>query len=146
MSNHRDTSRQLRNLKIFSGNDQFMQNGHQIINRNLANAGAPRKNADWAKDDKSVQALLKRVFPKCASDPEQRKRAGRWIRIIHLHYRSGLSYGDTAAEMGVTVATVRSALQHMRRAVKGFPCNRSIKSKKSATFRTSLGVSSEETD
>lgn len=75
MSNRRNTSRQLRDLELFSGNDQFMQNGHQIINSNRANAGPRRKNAAWAASDAEVQALLANAFPKWKTDENQRKKS-----------------------------------------------------------------------
>jgi hypothetical protein len=110
MSNLRNTSKELRDLG-FSGTDQFMQGGHQIINSNRANAGPKRKNADWAKSDKIVQTLLLRVFPKLMTDEKQRERAGLWMRVIQLYYRAGYSFGDTAAEMGVKLKFVRNVLQ-----------------------------------
>lgn len=123
MNNHRDTFKELRDLNIFSGSDSFMQGGHQIINSNRAGAGGKRKNSDWARSDKKVQELLFFVFPKLKENNEQRNRASRWARVIQLHYRLGLSYGDTAAEMGVKTSVVKSITQRMRRALKGQPCN-----------------------
>lgn len=143
MSNLRDTSKELRDLLIFSGSDHFM-GGHQIINSNRSHVGYRRASADWSQDDDVVRELLLRVFPKLESNEKQRVRAGRWMRIIHLFYRAGLSYGDVAEEMKSSLSTVRSALQHIRRAAKGRPCNRSIKNfKRRATSKTSLGATSE---
>ena len=139
MSNHRDTSKQLRDSLIFSGEDQFMRAGHQIINKNLAYSRYRRAPAEWAKDDEAIKNLLTRVFPKLKIDERQRARAGRWMRVIHLYHRFGHSYGDVAAEMGLRVTAVKSMIQHIRRAVNGFPCNRSSKKIDRATFGTPLG-------
>lgn len=139
MSNHRDTSKQLRDSLIFSGEDQFMRDGHQIVNKNLAYSRYRRTPAEWAKDDRAIKVLLLRVFPKLETDEKQRQRAGRWMRVIHLHHRFGHSYGAVAAEMGLRVTAVKSMIQHIRRAVNGFPCNRSSKRSKRATFGTPLG-------
>jgi hypothetical protein len=119
MSNHRNTSRELRH--IFSGSDTFMQDGHQIINSNRAYAGPKRKDSPWASDDKTVQELLKTVFPKLEDNKRQRDRAGRWMRVIQLHFRSGFSYGDTAEEMGEELYTIRNIISRMRRALKRLP-------------------------
>jgi Sigma-70, region 4 len=136
MSNLRDTSGELR--KHFDGTGGFIS-GHQIINSNRARGGFKRVDAAWAHDDKAVRDLLVRVFPKLETDERQRVRAGRWMRVIQLHHRFGHSYSYAADEMKVSVSTVKSMLQHIRRAVKGFPCNRSSKTVKRATFGTSLG-------
>ena len=121
MSNHRNTWKQLRKLGIFAGSDAFMQGGHQIINSNRANAGPARKNSEWAKSDKIVQNLLFNIFPKLAKNENQRKRAGKWLRIIQLYHRSGFSAGDVAAEMKITRTSVKGILRHIRLALKGLP-------------------------
>lgn len=123
MSNRRNTSRQLRDLELFSGNDQFMQNGHQIINSNRANAGPRRKNAAWAASDAEVQALLANAFPKWKTDENQRKRAGRWARVIHLYFRSGMSYGDVAAEMNLPKRHVEYLVRSIYRVHAGRRAN-----------------------
>ena len=138
MGNLRDTSRELRDLG-FSGTDQFMQGGHQIINSNRANAGPKRKNADWAADDRIVQYLLLSVFRKLTTDQKQRERAGRWMRVIQLYFRSGLSYGDVAAEMNLPKRTVEYLVRSIHRTRIGRRADgRGLK--KHAVTRTSLGA------
>jgi hypothetical protein len=119
MSNHRNTSEQLRELLIFSGSDHFMTNGHQIINSNRSHAGPARKDATWALDDAVVQKILRTTFPKVEIDVAQRERAGKWVRIIHLYFRSAMSFGDVAAEMGVKPKFVRNVLQKINYVRKG---------------------------
>lgn len=143
MGNLRDTSRELRDLG-FSGTDQFMQGGHQIINSNRANAGPKRKNADWAADDRIVQALLLTVFPKLITDQKQRERAGLWMRVIQLYHRSGHSFGDTAAEMGVKTKFVRNVLQKIQYIRKGKNAKGKSRKRKGKATRTSLGVLNEQ--
>lgn len=119
MSNHRNTSKQLRDSLIFSGEDQFMRSGHQIINSNRSKAGPCRKDAAWALDDELVQKILRTTFPKVHTDASQRERAGKWARVIHLYFRSGSSFGDVAAEMGVKPKFVRNVLQKINYVRKG---------------------------
>jgi hypothetical protein len=121
LSNLRDTFQELRDIG-FSGSDQFMNRGHRIINSNRAFAGPKRRKAKWAMNDDAVQALLLQTFPKLETSESQRRRAGRWARIIQLYYRLGLSYGHTAAEMKVTTRYVRTLLRNIRRAAAKRPC------------------------
>lgn len=130
MSNHRNTSKELRDLGLFSGSDLFMRGGHQIINRNLANARAKRKAAPWATNDDEVQKILLRAFPKLARDEKQRKRAGRWLRIIHLFYRSGMSSGEVAAELKETPYRIRDTLRGIRHVAAGGRYDRSCAGRK----------------
>ena len=136
MSNNRNTFQQLRGM--FQGTDQFMQSGHQIINSDRANAGPKRKNACWAKSDKEVRELLLSVFPKLDSNERQRMRAGKWARVIQLYFRSGLSYGDTAAEMQENKVFVHNVINRINAALVGFPCRGKKKPRKQS--RTSLGA------
>lgn len=130
MSNLRDTSQELRNTGLFSGSDLFMRNGHQIINSNRAFAGPRRKKAKWAYNDEAVQKLLLRVFPKLSMNRLQRERAGRWVRVIQLFYRSGMTRGAIAEEMKLGLNTVHQLLNHIRRAAAGYPCSGSKKRRK----------------
>lgn len=139
MSNHRDTSKQLRDSLIFSGEDQFMRAGHQIINSNRSHAGPSRKDATWAIDDIEVKALLQRVFPRLDANERERERAGRWVRVIHLYHRLGHSHGDVALELKIPVYTVRNILARIRRARANRPCNGRKGPRKRDTTGTPLG-------
>lgn len=130
---------ELRSLRIFAGSDSFMKGGHRIINSNRARVGPARKNADWAKSDKKVQKLLLRVFPKMLTDDKQRKRAGRWLRVIQLYFRYGYSYGDTAAEIGEKKKFVQDVLCRINRALQGLPCDGRKKPRKLKEARIFLG-------
>ena len=146
MSNRRNTSRQLRDLELFSGNDQFMQNGHQIINSNRANAGPRRKNAAWAASDAEVQKLLQARFPKLKIDENQRKRAGRWVRVIHLYFRSEMSVGDVAKEIGMTRRNTDKLIRRIRMAQIGLRTDGSGAYRRHGGSQTSLGDLGEETN
>lgn len=123
MSNHRNTSKEIRRLRIFSGSDQFMQGGHQIINSNRAAVGPKRKNSDWAMSDIKVQKLLSYVFPKARECERQRGRAGFWARVIHLYFRLGMSFGDVAVEMKVGEKKIRNTIYRINRVLHGQTCN-----------------------
>lgn len=122
----RDTLGELRNLRIYSSSDQFMRGGHRIINSNRAFAGPHRKEELWTNDEIAVRELLLRVFPKLDTNEKDRLRAGRWARLIHLYFKSGLSQGDVANEMKMSKMAVNSMLRNIRRASKGGPCNKKL--------------------
>jgi hypothetical protein len=125
-------------MRIFSGSDQFMQGGHQIINSNRARSGPKRKNSDWARSDKKVRELLLRAFPKLADNDLQRSRAARWARVINLYFRSGMSFGDTAAEMGLPKRQIEGVIRSIHRALVGKRAN-GTGFKNRAVTGTSLG-------
>lgn len=139
MTNLRNTNGELRSLRIFAGSDSFMKGGHRIINSNRARVGPARKNADWSKSNKKVQSLLLRVFPKMGTNDAQRKRAGRWLRIIQLYFRSGYSYGDTAIEINEKKKFVQNVLYRINRALHGLPCDGRKKFRKLKEARIFLG-------
>lgn len=106
-------------LKIlFDGNDPFLQS-HQIIRVKPRK----RKVPEALKTDTSIQKIILRSFPKLEDDVEQRKRAGRWIRVIHLYFKWGYSYAETAEEMGEKPRTVEMLIRAIRRAAENKPCN-----------------------
>jgi hypothetical protein len=107
-----DTFIELR--RHLDGNEPYM-NGHQILKeRRIA-----RKAPLWTKNDKRVQAILLRSFPKMETNQKQRDAAGKWVRVLHLYYRMGLTFGQVAAEMGITRDTVSDIVQCLTRASKG---------------------------
>jgi hypothetical protein len=99
--------------KKMDGSEGFMK-AHQI--KKVRVLFGQKDTPEWASNDAEVRVILLRVFPKLATDWEQRKRAARWNQAIMLVYRMGLPYNHAAAEMGVTVDTVRSLLRNIRRA------------------------------
>lgn len=101
--------------RSFDGSEPFMTGGHQIKETAGATQHARRlrKIPVWALDDTQVQILLLRCFPSLKTVPEQRAKAARWARIIHLYYRMGYTAAKTADELGMTVKAITRALEHM---------------------------------
>lgn len=130
MHNLKNITRQLR--QSFSAADGFMTGGHQILKPSRAGVGPRRKNSDWAKSDTRVQKLLLTVFPKLNTNLLQRERAGRWLRVIHLYFRQGMSYGEVAAEMELSKERVKGIIRSVFRALRGCAANRSRKRRKRA--------------
>lgn len=100
--------------KSFDGDEGFMS-AHQIKKIR----GRDRKIPEWALNDKEVRKLLLRCFPTLKTNQTRAERAGRWMRVIHLYYRMGLTNSQTAAEMGVSVCVVKHIVQCMTFAFKG---------------------------
>lgn len=78
---------------------------------------------EWALNDKEVQRIVLTSFPKYATDGRQRKSAARWIRVIHLFFRMGMTRGQVAEEMKVSYETVNSTIRAVRRVALGFRAN-----------------------
>jgi hypothetical protein len=79
----------------------------------------PYKKAGWAHDDKQIQQLLLRSFPRMHTNSKQRKRAGRWLRVINLYWRQQWSRGDIAAELGLKYNIIKNLIRAIRRAAAG---------------------------
>lgn len=142
-NNTQDTFSELR--REFDGSDPFMTGGHQIIKERKGSKWFP---ALWTKDDEKVQALLIRVFPNMKTNSLERQRAGRWVRVIHLFFRLGLSYGQVSDEMGIGVRCVEDTVRSIHRAAAGRQTNNrgplgqrpeGRPRKTSSGFQTSLG-------
>ena len=105
MNNLLDISKQLKN--VIDPNEQF---GHQILK-----IRRPRKRVPlWALDNKKIQQVILRAFPKMDSDPVQRQRAGRWTRVIHLYYRLKWSRGQIAKEMDLDYVAVKNIIYRLK--------------------------------
>jgi hypothetical protein len=113
VNNSRDTFEQLR--KSFDGSDPFMTHGHQILKIRRSSRSVPK----WTKNDKSIQEVVLRAFPKMATDPKQRGRAGRWIRVIHLYYRMKMTKTQVAAELCISPDMIHDILVRIRRVQAG---------------------------
>lgn len=100
------------------GGNRFLM-AHQTLKVRRGNREAP----DWALNDKTIQEILLRAFPKLKTDDVQRQRAGRWARVIQIYFRSGKSYRETAHELGEKLTTVHRVIQRIRRTVAGRPTN-----------------------
>lgn len=89
--------------------------GHNIVK---APKSFVRNVPQELKSNESVKKLLARVFPKMASDKHQRTQAGRWARVIQLHYRHYHSERLTAEEMRLTFYQVHSIKTHILNALQ----------------------------
>lgn len=118
MNNSQDTFDQLR--QSFDGQDPFMTKGHQIVKVRQGN----RKTPPWVKDDAKIKQILLQSFPKMATDPKQRERAGRWARVFYLYFRAGMTQSHVAEEMGVTIKTATNIITRLKAAAKGFRTDR----------------------
>jgi len=98
--------------KLFDADDPFMTKGYAITKKRH---GQRRETPIWVKDQKQVQALLLRSFPKLKVDRRQRDRAARWARVIHLYFNLLLPFGEVQAEMNVSRYTLLSLLRAIRR-------------------------------
>jgi hypothetical protein len=96
------------------GDDGFMA-GHQIKKIRTREREIP----EWTLSDEQVQKVLLRAFPGFRKNPNVAKRAGRWVRIIHLYYRVQMSNSQVAKEMGESLNAVKMTLKGIRRVAKG---------------------------
>lgn len=117
MNNSKDTFGELRGY--LDGNDPFMTGGHQILKVRRED----RKNPSWVKSNTKIREILLRSFPKMLTDPIQRDRAGRWVRIIQLYFRMRMTYGQVAAELKIPARRVEDLIRSIRRAGAGLKTN-----------------------
>ena len=121
MAHGHDSGAVLKGLrKVFGGNDAFMR-GHQIKRTRSLSDG--RAVPEWATDDKAVQKLLLQSFPKLASNVRQRTRAGRWVRVIQLYFKSKKSRREVSEDMGESENVVRMLIRSIKWAQKGKRAN-----------------------
>jgi hypothetical protein len=115
-----ETNEELR-TKV-DGDDPFFE-GHGIVKPRRGNqgnkTGVPRTCPEWALDNAKVQEILLRSFPKLMTDEKQRASAGRWARIIQLYFKSQMTHGQIASELGVNLNTILMVVRSIGRAAKG---------------------------
>lgn len=103
---------------IIDSNDPMMT-GHQILTIRTT----PREIPEWTKSDKEIRKVLLRAFPKWDEQPQQRRQAGRWIRIINLYFKLQWTRSQIAEEMELTPDTVSSLIRAIKRAGQGRQAN-----------------------
>lgn len=106
--------------KRLDSNDPFMTRGHGI---RKPRSDDKKSVPDWALSDKEVQRVVLTSFPKYATNGRQRKSAARWIRVIHLFFRMGMTRGQVVEEMKVSYFTVDSTIRAVRRVAQGLRAN-----------------------
>jgi hypothetical protein len=95
------------------GDDNFMT-AHQIKKIRTRERSIPT----WTLNNKKVQKVVLSAFPDLAN-PESKRRASRWIRMIYLYYRMQMSNSQVAKEMDETLNAVKMALKGIRRVARG---------------------------
>jgi hypothetical protein len=107
------TFRELR--EVFDGSDPFMTGGHGIREPRTRRKKIP----EWSKSDDEIRKILLRSFPKLQTNHRQRSSAAKWLRIIHLYYRAGMTRGQVAHELGMKDNTLKFTLIRIKRVAKG---------------------------
>ena len=105
----------LRNL--VDSDDRFME-GHEI--KKAKGTQENRIAPSWALDNTKVREIILRAFPKALESEAQRRKAGRWIRAIHLYYRVKLLRSVVMRELGIRdLNTWLSLIRSIRRVAEG---------------------------
>jgi hypothetical protein len=107
-------NRQLR--AQLDSDDPFMTRGHGI---KKPRTDDKKSVPDWALNDKEVQKIVLTSFPKYATNGRQRKSAARWIRVIHLYFRMGMTRGQVASEMNLKPIVIKGIIEGIRRLAAG---------------------------
>ena len=78
-------------------------------------------------DNKKVQNMLRLAFPLLDSNVVQRKQAGKYLRLIYLYYRMGLSSKEVAVEMRLSVLQIQPMLFRLRYISEGKTANGKVR-------------------
>jgi hypothetical protein len=78
-----------------------------------------RETPDWIRSNESIQKILLTAFPRLKTDENQRKRAGRWARVIQLYFRLGWTIGEIADEINVKQNVVSMIIRSIVRTARG---------------------------
>jgi hypothetical protein len=87
--------------------------------------GRPHRDATWARDEKKVLRLLRRVFPHVwQADRPMRLRHGyhsaaRWFEVIRLYFAAGWDAKSIGERLNSTQTAVENVVQRVRRARRG---------------------------
>ena len=114
--------------KFMDGDEPFAT-GHGI--RKPRRTYTNKRIPIWAKDDREVKKLLLSVFPLSAlplkeqtpAGMRQRARAGIWIRVIQLYFRTNFSQSDAAYEAKMSINQLKETVRRIRNAHEGFWSN-----------------------
>lgn len=77
----------------------------------------------WAARNDSIQRVLLTAFPKLVRNESQRRRAGRWARVIQLYFQMGLSYAEVGQEIKEKPGTVMTLIRSISRVAGGRTAN-----------------------
>lgn len=112
---------------LFDSNDPFILS-HGTNSIRAHKKAIPKE----LKSDEGIKKLIQRAFPRYQTSPEQRKQAGRWARVIQLHYKGHYSERLTAEEMNVSPLVVNSIKRAIHRKIAGVRADGSGEYKKKA--------------
>lgn len=116
--NNMDIFQQLR--KRFDGSDLFVAGGHSVGGvAGTRHQERISNTPEWANDDIQIRSLLLKVFPKLEKSKTQRARASKWLLIIYLYFRRGLTSSRIALELKTSDKAIRHIIYCIRRAAKG---------------------------
>lgn len=90
--------------------------GHGIIQTAGATLHTARMKRvpEWALSDRKIREFIELRFPKFKTDPDQRQRAARTVRLIYLYYRVGNTAAAVAEELGMTKGAVDIAIHRLK--------------------------------
>lgn len=83
----------------FDGSDQFMRGCSIGGNPRSGNRIRAMNPPEWAVNDKLLQQVLLRAFPKLHSKKTEERRALLWLEVVYNFYRLGLPARDIAMEL-----------------------------------------------
>ena len=119
------TSADFANLRTkIDSNDPFFK-GSRMIEIPIYEKKIPK----WINDAEKTQEILLKSFPKLKTDPNQRKAAGRWNRIIHLYWHLNYTHEQIVSEFNdtnekqETLYSIRSVIRSIKRVSKGIRAN-----------------------
>lgn len=81
--------------------------------------GYRRELPEWVRSKVGVQKVLLAAFPKLNESLSQRRRAGKWLRVITLFYLQNWSEAQVAAEINESVCRVRHHIAHIDNVANG---------------------------
>ena len=124
--------------RVADGEDQYIA-GSRAQHVRGSNKERIQKTPPWVYNDKAVQQIVQRAFPKMQTDERQRKQATLWTQIIHHWWRAGLSEGQAVYQINydrmqrnhdrasrgesfeplITVKQLQDTIRRIREVVKG---------------------------
>lgn len=102
---------------LIDSDDSFLAGGtgHQIQKERVLE----RETPSWAIDNRELRKIIETAFPKWRKNAKQRHQAARWAQVVYLFYRMHLPRQHVAAEMKISIETVKNLLKRIRRTANG---------------------------
>jgi len=94
--------------------------GHEIKKiRKLQERELTGQKIEWAFNNKRVREILLLAFPNLNINEAQRRKAGRWARVIYLYYRMGLPRQIIEKETRMSEGALKTLLRNINRVAQG---------------------------